>query len=236
MNIFTAPDLEGDVKKMTDCNHMMREFLLNQYLIYKYRTLVAFFIAGITVPLAMKYFDIKNGSYFRTYLFLFAVFYITQWAITEILKKMLDTDALNKLLASCQGWQNDSTIKAACKSVIDPDKASVYLQVAKEVKEIKDVNKVKEVKEGFTNSLSPVSKTRELNLSEDLPKRKTDREELINDDGTPSAANEVGAEAFSNPRLTGGTVSTVDFATAFNSPASQRITKRTTMSPVSDSM
>jgi len=128
MNLFGAPDLEQKAQKMTDCNYVMSEYLLDQYFFYRYREIFSFIAAALLVPAFLRYFKMKNGSYFRTYLFLFVVWYVVKMVITAVVKQMIPTDALHKLLTRCQGWQSDKKTMAACKAVINPDEASQYLK------------------------------------------------------------------------------------------------------------
>ena len=125
---FLAPDLEESVKKMTDCNYVMREFLMDQYIVYKYRSLVSFFTAALMMPFILNFFNIRNGSSYKMYMLLFIMFYIVQLTITEIIKRLVDNDALTKLLTRCGAWQNDKDVKIKCKAVVDPDAASAYLK------------------------------------------------------------------------------------------------------------
>jgi len=50
MNIFGKKDtLEEDARSMTDCNYVMNKYLLEQYLLYRYRELFAFIISALLV-------------------------------------------------------------------------------------------------------------------------------------------------------------------------------------------
>ena len=129
MNIFEGEDyLEENARNMTSCEFVMEHYLLNQYVVYRYRMIIAFIIAALAMPYLLRAFGVKNGDHSGTYFFLFFVYFVIQWAISYIIKLIVPNDALYKLLIRCRGWQDSDANKSSCKSVIDADAAAVYLK------------------------------------------------------------------------------------------------------------
>jgi hypothetical protein len=135
MSLFGSTNLDERAKKMTDCDFVMKKFVMEQYVIYKYRAGIAFLIATFGLPALMNYYKIKNGSQYRTYLFFFLTWYLTQWVISKVVERLISQDALHKMLVRCKGWQEDTDTKASCKAVVDTEKVQAYLKEEFNVRE-----------------------------------------------------------------------------------------------------
>lgn len=211
--------LTEQVKRATDCGEVMTEYLLNTYSIYRYRTILSFIVAGLVTPQILKYFGLKDGGMYRTYIILFLAYYSAHWVITQFMRNfMLDPDELNRLYASCNGWQNDSKTKSACKSVVEPELAAKYLVPIATQSGSSGNGTLPNgpAAAGSSNNGTlpysvPAAVAKQLQVKESMVASNNEFE-LIREDGTPSAANDDDTDAFANPMLTGCSVSKGKYA------------------------
>ena len=118
MRLFQADGLTDQAQQMTDCDYVMSEYLYSQWAIYRYKDVLAFFVAILTVPYWFKH-HYQNYHVFQLYLAVIAVYLLLSYAVRVVVQRYVSGSALARLLRQCNKWQDSAEVKKACKPVIN---------------------------------------------------------------------------------------------------------------------